>query len=62
MNLFTRLLIAGTAAMLAMATVSCKVEQDAANVDVATEADMDVDLVNLVRSSYQSVAMYNLNN
>ena len=62
MNFFTRLLIAGTTAMLAMATVSCKVEQDDANMQVSEKVDVDVDLENLVRRSYQYVAMYNVNN
>ena len=62
MNFFTRLLIAGTTAILAMATVSCKVEQDDANMQVSEKVDVDVDLENLVRRSYQYVAMYNVNN
>ena len=62
MNLFTKLLIAGIAAILAMATVSCKVEQDEAAAERDVAVSVDVDLDNLVRRSYQYVAMYNVNN
>jgi hypothetical protein len=66
MKILTKLLIAGTTAVLAMATVSCKVEQNdtsaAVGVDTKVDVAADLDLDNLVRRSYQYVAMYNVNN
>ena len=66
MKILTKLLIAGTTAVLAMATVSCKVEQNdtsaAVGVDTKVDVAANLDLDNLVRRSYQYVAMYNVNN
>ena len=62
MNVLTRLLIAGTTVVLAMATMSCKVEQDDAAVETDVAESVDLDLDDLVRHSYQYVAMYNVNN
>ncbi|MFC1695712.1 DUF1254 domain-containing protein [Pseudomonadota bacterium] len=62
MTSLTKLFVAGMAAILAMALVSCKVEQDEAAAERDVVVSVDVDLDNLVRRSYQYVAMYNVNN
>lgn len=66
MNLLTKLFIAGSTAVLAMAMVSCKVEQNDENVNVNANNDvgvsMDLDVDNLVRRTYPYVAMFNVIN
>ena len=62
MKLLTRLLLAGITAAMATAIISCKVEQNDASGDIGTDAKAGIDVDNLVRRSYQYVAMYNVIN
>ena len=62
MKLLARLISAGTTAVLVMAMVSCNAEQNEVDMGEKVDEAVEVDMENLVRRSYQYVAMYNVNN
>jgi hypothetical protein len=62
MKLLTRLFFAGTAAALLLALASCKAEQNETAMDTSVNEAVEIDMENLVRRSYQYVAMYNVTN